>query len=101
MIESKVSLDEDSRDRNIVFKKFMKELCRRDGEYTRDDESNAFVIDEIRSAVLNEYSLDYVFQTLGYLEDNMENDLIEILDNKHEVRLTNTRRAQKIPRKPS
>ena len=78
MSEYKVSIDEDNRNRNVVFKKFMKELCRRDGEYSRDGECSASVIDEIRSAVLNEYSLDYVLQTLGYLEENMD-ELIEIL----------------------
>lgn len=46
----------------------MKELCRRDGEYNKDGESNVFEIDEIRLAVLNEYSLDYVMQTLGFLK---------------------------------
>jgi len=90
MSEYKVSIDEDNRDRNLVFKKFMKELCRRAGEYGRDGESNVFDIDEMRLAVLSEYSVDYVLQTLEFLEENMENDLIEILDNKHKIRLTNT-----------
>lgn len=92
--EYRVSIDEDNRDRNLDFRKFMNELCRRDGEYNRDGESNVFEIDEIQLAVLNEYTLDYVLQTLGYLEENMENDLIEILDNKHKIRLTNTGRIR-------
>ena len=94
MSEYRVSIDQDNRDRNLVFKKFMNELCKRDGNNPAG-ESNVFEIDDIRSAVLNEYSLDYVLQTLGFLEENMQNDLIELLDNKHKIKLT-TKSKQNI-----
>lgn len=71
----------------------MNELCRRDAN-NKDGESAVFEIDEIRLTVLSEYSLDYVLQTLGFLEENMQNDIIEILDNKHKIRLTNTGRTR-------
>jgi hypothetical protein len=60
-------------------------------EYGRDGESNVFYIDEIWLAILSEYSIDYVLQTL---EENMENNLIEILENKHKIRLTDIGRTR-------
>jgi hypothetical protein len=43
MSEYKVSIDEDNRDRNLVFKKVYEGAL----EYGRDGESNVFYIDEI------------------------------------------------------
>jgi hypothetical protein len=84
----------ESSENEIIVRTFMKELCRRDNELNHIDNSehgrrpNVFVIEEIRQAVLSEYSIDTVKSALReYILRNIGNDPLELLDGDLNVRL--------------
>lgn len=77
----------ESPENKIIVRTFMKELCRRDNEINRIDNDeqgrrpNVFVIEEIRQAVLSEYSIDIVKSSIkGNVIENIDNDPLELLD---------------------
>ena len=91
----------ESSENEIIVRTFMKELCRRDNELNRIDNSehgrrpNVFVIEEIRQAVLSEYSIDMVKSALReYMLRNIGNDPLELLDGDLNVRLADVGRAR-------
>ena len=92
---------DESRENKIIVRTFMKELCKRDKEVNlvgKSDQSrhpNVFVIEEIRQAVLSEYSIDVVKSALrGYMFENIGNDPLELLDGDLNVRLADVGRAR-------
>ena len=91
----------ESPENKIIVRTFMKELWRRDNEVNRVDNDeqdrrpNVFVIEEIRQAVLSEYSIDMVRSAIrGYMLKNIGNDPLELLDGDLNVRLADVGRAQ-------
>ena len=91
----------ESPENEIIVKTFMKELCRRDSEVNRNDNSehglspNVFVIEDIRRTVLSEYCIDVVKSAIrGYMLKNIGNDPLELLDGDLNVRLADVGRAR-------
>lgn len=91
----------ESSENEIIVRTFMKELCRRDNELNRIDHSehgrrpNVFVIEEIRQAVLSEYSIDTIKSALReYILRNIGNDPLELLDGDLNVRLADVGRTR-------
>lgn len=95
------SIGDPQKIERFIVQTFMKELCRRDDENNRDINSQSnqrlgvFPIEEIRQAVLSEYSLDLVKRALrGYMFENIGNDPLELLDADANVRLADVGRAR-------
>ena len=85
----------------LIVQTFMKELCKRDSQNSRSittelsQSSIVYSIEEIRQAVLSEYSIVVVRRALrGYMLENIGNDPLELLDGDANVRLAESGRAR-------
>jgi hypothetical protein len=92
---------DEPRNERLIVQTFMKELCKRDSQDNRSTNtemsrsSNVYSIEEIRQAVLSEYSIDIVRSVLrGYMFENIGNDPLELLDGDANVRLAEVGRAR-------
>jgi hypothetical protein len=100
-IDTRPSIDDPERDRKIIIKQFMKELCRRDNEANRnmnfntDANPNEFSIREIQEEVLGAFSLETVIDSLQHFEMDTDEPFIELggQERRERVRLTNAGRA--------
>ena len=98
---STMSIDDLKKTDKLIVQTFMKELCRRDDEDDHIAESepnrrrNVFPIEEIRKAVLTEYSIVIVKGALrGYMLENIGNAPLELLDGDANVLLTDVGRGR-------
>ena len=98
---SMMSIDDPQKTDRLIIQTFMKELCRLDGEDNHIAESepnrrqNVFPIEEIRKAVLDEYSIVIVKSALrGYMLENIGNAPLELLDGDANVLLTDVGRGR-------
>jgi hypothetical protein len=96
-----MSIDAPQNIDRLIIQTFMKELCRRDNEDKHIDDSepnrrpNVFPIEEIRKAVLGEYSIVIVKGTLrGHMLENIGNAPLELLDGDANVLLTDVGRGR-------
>ncbi len=96
-----MSIDDAQKADRLIVQIFMKELCRRDDEdnHIADSEPNrrpnVFPIEEIRKAVLGEYSLDIIKSALrGHMLENIGNAPLELLDGDANVLLTDVGRGR-------
>ena len=96
-----MSIDDAQKADRLIVQIFMKELCRRDDEdnHIADSEPNrrpnVFPIEEIRNAVLGEYSLDIIKSALrGHMLENIGNAPLELLDGDVNVLLTDVGRGR-------
>lgn len=96
-----MSIDDPQKAERLIVQTFMKELCRRNEEHNPginrepNRRPNVFPIEEVRQAVLGEYSLDIVKRALrGYMFENIGNGPLELLDGDANVLLTNVGRAR-------
>ena len=98
---STMGIDDPQKTDRLIVQTFMKELCRRDDKdnHITDSEQNrrpnVFPIEEIRKAVLGEYSLDIVKGALrGHMLENIGNAPLELLDGDANVLLTEAGRGR-------
>ena len=96
-----MGIDDPQKTDRLIVQTFMKELCRRDDKdnHITDSEQNrrpnVFPIEEIRKAVLGEYSLDIVKGALrGHMLENIGNAPLELLDGDANVLLTEAGRGR-------
>lgn len=96
-----MSIDDLQKTDKLIVQTFMKELCRRDNEDKHNADSelnrrpNIFPMEEIRKAVLGEYSIIIVKGALrGHMLKNIGNAPLELLDGDANVLLTDVGRGR-------